>query len=112
MVMKAPTQPKTFTIAAGEFKAGCLKLMDEAVVTQRSFAITKRGKRVGKSVPEPPEQSPFRSLFGRSPHLRVPCEAEWRNLKDPGFAALRPQPNMSIQEIPVHFLGPLRLPER
>jgi hypothetical protein len=82
MVMKAPTQPETFTIAAGEFKARCLKLMDEAVVTQRSFAITKRGKRVGKFVPEPPEESPFRSLFGRSPHLRVPSEAEWRKLKD------------------------------
>jgi prevent-host-death family protein len=82
MVMKASTQPEVRTIAAGEFKAKCLKLMDEARITQRPLTVTKRGKVVGKFVPEPPEQKPFRSLFGRTPDIRIPSEAEWRKLKD------------------------------
>ena len=83
MVMKATTQPELRTIAAGEFKAKCLRLMDEALITQRSFAITKRGKRVGKFVPEPPETKPFRSVVGRSPRAKVlgdiisPLPREW-----------------------------------
>jgi antitoxin (DNA-binding transcriptional repressor) of toxin-antitoxin stability system len=82
MVMKASTQPEVRTIAAGEFKAKCLKLMDEALITQRPLTVTKRGKVVGKFVPEPPEEKPFRSLFGRTPDIRIPSEAEWRKLKD------------------------------
>jgi hypothetical protein len=83
MVMKAATQPEVRTIAAGEFKARCLKLMDDAVVTQQTFTITKRGKRVGKFVPEPPETKPFRSVVGRSPNAKVlgdiisPLPQEW-----------------------------------
>jgi hypothetical protein len=83
MVMKAATQPEVRTIAAGEFKAKCLKLMDEALITQRAFAITKRGRRVGKFVPEPPEEKLFRSVVGRSPKAKVlgdiisPLPQEW-----------------------------------
>jgi prevent-host-death family protein len=82
MVMKASTQPDTLTVPAGQFKAKCLKLMDEAVLTQKPVTITKRGKVVGEFVPAPPEVKPFRSLFGRTPDIRVPSEAEWREFKD------------------------------
>jgi prevent-host-death family protein len=83
MVMKATIQPETRTIPAGEFKAKCLKLMDEAVVTQKPFTITKRGKAVGKFVPEPREEKPFYSIVGRSPGIKIlgdivsPLPQEW-----------------------------------
>jgi prevent-host-death family protein len=38
-------------IAAGEFKAHCLSLMDEVNAFGRSYVITKRGKPVAKLVP-------------------------------------------------------------
>jgi antitoxin (DNA-binding transcriptional repressor) of toxin-antitoxin stability system len=81
MVMKLTTQSETITIPAGEFKAKCLRLMDDAVARQQRFSITKRGKVVGDFVPAKPEVKPFRSLFGRSPDIRVPSEAEWREFK-------------------------------
>jgi hypothetical protein len=83
MVMKAAAQPDIFTIPAGEFKAKCLKLMDEAVARQQPFSITKRGKVVGQFVPEPPEEKPFHSVVGRSPDIKIlgdivsPLPQEW-----------------------------------
>lgn len=80
--MKANTvQSEILTIPAGEFKAKCLKLMDEAVTKQQRFSITKRGKVVGEFVPAPPEEKRFRSIFGRSPDIRIPSDAEWKKLK-------------------------------
>jgi len=64
MVMKASTQPETLTIPAGEFKAKCLKLMDEAVLTQKSVTITKRGKVVGKFVPVTSDKQSTHSFIG------------------------------------------------
>jgi prevent-host-death family protein len=58
-------QPMTkmiLEIPAGEFKARCLKLMDEVQATRRPLVITKRGKPVAKLVPVE-EEVP--SLFGR-----------------------------------------------
>jgi hypothetical protein len=81
MVMKAATQPEPRTIPAGEFKAKCLKLMDEAVAKQQRFSITKRGKLVGHFVPASVEEKPFRSVVGRSSGLRIPSEGEWTKLK-------------------------------
>jgi prevent-host-death family protein len=49
-------------VPAGEFKARCLKLMDEVRATRRPIVITKRGKPVAKLVPVE-EEAP--SLFGR-----------------------------------------------
>jgi prevent-host-death family protein len=71
MVMKVASQAETLSIPAGEFKAKCLKLMDEANVTQVSITITKRGKPVGRFVPMPAEEKPFRSIIGRSPNARI-----------------------------------------
>ena len=42
-------------IAAGQFKAQCLKLMDEVQQTHEEVIITKHGKPVAKLVPIEPE---------------------------------------------------------
>jgi len=81
MVMKAATQPVTRTIPAGEFKAKCLQLMDEVAETQQPITITKHGKAVSQLVPMPAESKPFRSIFGRSPGMKIPDYNEWKKLK-------------------------------
>ena len=40
-------------MAAGEFKAKCLKVMDQVQKTREPVLITKRGKPVAKVVPAP-----------------------------------------------------------
>lgn len=44
------------TIAAGRFKAQCLRLLDEVAETGETIVVTKRGKPVAKVEPigEPP----------------------------------------------------------
>jgi prevent-host-death family protein len=49
-------------LPAGEFKARCLKLMDQVRATRRPIVITKRGKPVAKLVPV--EEEPRREIFG------------------------------------------------
>jgi prevent-host-death family protein len=49
-------------VTAAEFKANCLRLMDESAQQRRPIVITKRGKPVAKLVPIE-EQEP-RDLFG------------------------------------------------
>jgi prevent-host-death family protein len=39
------------TIAAGQFKARCLRLMDEVRTTREPVLITKKGRAVAKLVP-------------------------------------------------------------
>ena len=50
-------------IPAGEFKARCLKLMDQVRVTRRPIVITRRGKPVARLVPVE-EATPRREIFG------------------------------------------------
>jgi prevent-host-death family protein len=50
-------------IPAGEFKAKCLKLMEQVARTRRAIVITKRGKPVAKLVP-PDEPEPRTPFFG------------------------------------------------
>jgi prevent-host-death family protein len=53
----------TITIAAGEFKAKCLSLLDEVQSSRTGIVITKRGRPVARLVPVDEEiQEP---LFGR-----------------------------------------------
>jgi prevent-host-death family protein len=54
---------KALEVAAAEFKARCLKLMDEVQTTRRPVVITKRGKPVAKLVPVE-ENEPRRPIFG------------------------------------------------
>jgi prevent-host-death family protein len=49
-------------VAAADFKANCLRLMDEVAQQRRPIIITKRGKPVAKLVPV--EEKPI-DLFGR-----------------------------------------------
>jgi prevent-host-death family protein len=49
-------------IAAGQFKAECLKLMDRVSENHEEIIISKRGKPVAKLVPI--ENEPVRSIFG------------------------------------------------
>jgi len=49
-------------IAAGLFKAQCLKLMDRVAEHHETITVTKRGKAVARLVPV--ELAPKRELFG------------------------------------------------
>lgn len=69
-------------ISAAEFKAKCLKLMDEVARTRKSIVITKRGKPVAKLVPSEPE--PRKPLFGYMAgtityvgDIESPLDVEW-----------------------------------
>jgi prevent-host-death family protein len=50
------------TIAAGEFKAKCLHLLDEVQQTRKEIVITKRGRAVARLLPIE-EKTP--TVFGR-----------------------------------------------
>ena len=54
-------QPRT--IPAGEFKAKCLKLMDEVNETGMPIIITKRGRPVSRLVPADQQNAGIRGLF-------------------------------------------------
>ncbi len=69
-------------IAAGQFKAQCLQLMDQVQQSREEIVITKHGKPVAKLVPV--DESESRSVLG---YLRgtveivgdivSPLEEEW-----------------------------------
>lgn len=44
------------TIPAGEFKQGCLALLDEVEERQSEIIITKRGRPIARLVPMPSEE--------------------------------------------------------
>jgi prevent-host-death family protein len=49
--MKHKKQGDTDTIPISEFKAKCLKLLDETGVKGRQYTITKKGEPIAKVVP-------------------------------------------------------------
>ena len=49
-------------IAAGEFKAKCLHLLDEVQQTRKEIVITKRGRAVARLLPV---EEDVPSIFGR-----------------------------------------------
>ena len=53
---------KTQIVPAGEFKAKCLKLIDQVAETGRPIIVTKRGKPIAQLVPLEP--IPAESLIG------------------------------------------------
>jgi prevent-host-death family protein len=69
------------TIAAGEFKAKCLKLLDEVSETRETLVITKHGKPVAQLVPVPAERvDPFGAMRGSvlwEGDIVSPLENEW-----------------------------------
>lgn len=73
------------TISASEFKAKCLRLMDEVASTGEPVIVTKNGKPVSRLVPytERPK-----TLFGRDAGILVitgdvvsPIDVSWESEK-------------------------------
>lgn len=73
-------------IAAGEFKAKCLQLMDEVNETGVELIITKRGKPVARLLPaEKPHISPFgwmKGTFEITGDIVTSDPSEWSNGDD------------------------------
>ena len=87
MTNSNPNKPGTRAMKASEFKAKCLKLMDEVAETGEEIIITKNGKPVAKLAPyrERPQ-----SWFGRDKgKLRIlgdiisPIDVKWEAESDP-----------------------------
>ena len=79
-------------ISAGEFKAKCLKLMDEVARTHEPVIITKRGRPVAKMVPLESEEEV--ELFGYMAGTATihgdiigPVEVEWEAMDESGAQA-------------------------
>jgi prevent-host-death family protein len=72
------------TIPAGEFKAKCLKLLDEVAEKREPLIITKRGRPVAQIVPMPPEVELFGSMRGTGTivgDIISPLDVEWEAMK-------------------------------
>lgn len=68
------------TIGAGEFKAKCLRLIDEVAQWQEELIITKRGRPVARLVPMRPERALFGAMAGSVTHkedLVAPIGDQW-----------------------------------
>ena len=55
-------------IAAAEFKATCLKLMERVAATGEPLEVTKRGKPLVRLVPARAESKPRATIFGAAKH--------------------------------------------
>jgi prevent-host-death family protein len=72
------------TIAAGEFKAKCLKLLDEVAEKRETLVITKHGKPVAQVVPMAAVNELFGAMRGSGViigDIISPLENEWEALK-------------------------------
>ena len=69
------------TMKASEFKAKCLKLMDEVAETGEEILITKRGRAVAKLLPVRRRQgAPFgrdRDIIKIHGDIGAPIDVEW-----------------------------------
>jgi prevent-host-death family protein len=55
----------TKTIAAGVFKQGCLRILDEVAESHQEVVITKRGKPVARLVPVKQEREREEEVLAR-----------------------------------------------
>lgn len=72
------------TIAAGEFKAKCLKLLDEVAEKRETLIITKHGKPVAQLAPIPAQESIVGSMKGSvlwMGDIISPIDVEWDAMK-------------------------------
>jgi prevent-host-death family protein len=78
---KSPIDPGGVkTVGAGEFKAKCLKLLDEVAETREPLVITKFGKPVAQVVPMPQRVELFGAMRGSvlwEGDIISPLEDEW-----------------------------------
>ncbi len=70
MTMNKINIPLDRKIAAGEFKARCLQLMNEVRQRHISLVITKRGKPVARLVPVDEAPPPLFGFMKGSVHIR------------------------------------------
>ena len=87
MTTEATGTPGPRTIAASEFKAKCLKLMDEVAESGEEIVITKNGRPVLRLLPY--REKP-KSWFGRDRgrieilgDIIEPIDVEWEAQSDP-----------------------------
>lgn len=73
------------TVPAGEFKAKCLKMIEEVAETRKPVVITKRGKPMAQLIPMPAKQ---RDIVGSMKGSGVilgdiisPIDVEWDAMK-------------------------------
>ena len=72
------------TIAAGEFKAKCLKLLDEVAQSRETLVITKHGKPVAQLTPMPADRDFVGSMRGSvvwMGDIISPIDVEWEAMK-------------------------------
>ena len=55
---------KEKSIPAGEFKAKCLRILDEVHLSKEPIVVTKRGKPVARIVSVQQKKSPFGAMAG------------------------------------------------
>jgi prevent-host-death family protein len=66
------------SVAAGEFKAKCLELLDRVARDGGAIVVTKRGRPVAKVVPvEPLERRSLRGSVRYSSDIVEPIGEEW-----------------------------------
>jgi len=72
------------TIAAGEFKAKCLKMLDKVADERETLVITKRGIPVAKVIPIPSQGDFVGSMRGSviwEGDIVSPIDVEWEAMK-------------------------------
>lgn len=72
------------TIAAGEFKSKCLKLLDQVAAERQTLVITKHGKPVAQVTPAPEEGNFVGSMRGSvlwEGDIISPIDVEWEAMK-------------------------------
>ena len=63
---------------AGEFKARCLRVLDDVALSRREVVVTKRGKPVAKVVPIASTGAvPIKGLIVRQGDLVSPVDERW-----------------------------------
>lgn len=70
----------TNSVAAGEFKAKCLQLLDKVEATREPIVVTKFGRPVAKLIPMPPAVKLRGALKGSVLYegdIISPLENEW-----------------------------------
>ena len=81
------------TVKASEFKAKCLKLMDEVAESGEEVIITKNGRPVSRLVPyRAKPKAPFgrdRDKIGILGDMTAPIDAEWEAETNP-YRVLNP----------------------
>jgi prevent-host-death family protein len=75
---------KIATVPAGEFKAKCLKLLEEVAEKHEPLIVTKRGKPLAKVVPIRENKTLFGAMKGSGVILGdiiSPLDVEWDAMK-------------------------------